>query len=464
MNVTFYTFSKKLNSTKRPSGGTGYSCTLKRGSSKMAPYIELSAADPTNYNYAYIPAYGRYYYIDNWTFQDGLWSCDMSVDVLATFKTEIGSANLYVLRASEEWDRKVVDTIYPTTLDGSGDDDYFNSGMVTQYSNGSYVLGVISKAAAHGAVAYYVLSYSDMATLRQAMMTQMTVPDWGTDWNIQYPNITGELIKSLINPFQYVASCMWIPCAVPSAGTYNVDFGFWDSGIVAGVLDANVITVSTAFQVPQLFVGRYDEYRRISPYTRYQVFIPPFGCIDLDSSVIVNDTTINCTLKIDPITGAGHLEIIGDDTKHVYAALSAQVGAQVQIAQMSSDVLGAATSLINGVTDAVTGAMTGDIAGAIKGGVNGIADSVRSAMPTVSTSGGNGGIASINQFWRFSWFTHGMVQEDKDLNGRPLCKTRTPAALGGYIVARDGSVVDCAGSKEEKTELKSFIETGFYYE
>lgn len=430
----------------------------------MAPYIELSATDPTNYNYAYIPAYGRYYYIDNWTFQEGLWSCDMSVDVLATFKTEIGSTNLYVLRASEEWDSKVVDTIYPTTLDGSGDEQLFLSGLVTQYSNGSYVLGVISKSAASGAVAYYVLSYSDMAVLRQAMMNQMTVPDWGVDWNIQYPNVTGELIKSLINPFQYVASCMWIPCAVPSAGSYNVDFGFWDSGISAGVLDTNVIRIETSFSVPQNYVGRYDEYRRLSPYSRYQVFIPPFGCIDLDSSVLVNDYFINCILRIDPITGVGYLEIVGNDTAHVYAALTAQVGAQVQIAQISSDVLGAATSLVNAGTDIASGIMTGNIPGAIKGGVNGIADSIRAAMPTVSTSGGNGGIAGVGQVWKFTHFTNSLVNEDKDLNGRPLCKTRTPAALGGYIVARDGSVIDCPGSKEEKTELKTFIEGGFYYE
>ena len=41
MNVTFFTFAKKVNSTKRPSGGSSYSVTLKEGCSILQPSIRL---------------------------------------------------------------------------------------------------------------------------------------------------------------------------------------------------------------------------------------------------------------------------------------------------------------------------------------------------------------------------------------------------------------------------------------
>ena len=55
--ATFYTFSKRINSTKQPTGGSEYSIELKAGSSAINPTIRLDvgqSGNPTGYNYCYI--------------------------------------------------------------------------------------------------------------------------------------------------------------------------------------------------------------------------------------------------------------------------------------------------------------------------------------------------------------------------------------------------------------------------
>ena len=47
-NATFYTFSKKLNSTKQPSGGSNYQIELKDSSGMLNPTIKLDVGQSGN--------------------------------------------------------------------------------------------------------------------------------------------------------------------------------------------------------------------------------------------------------------------------------------------------------------------------------------------------------------------------------------------------------------------------------
>ena len=146
MNVDFYTFSKRINSTAQPTGGASYSCVIKSPSSVTAPSISIvwgGSGNPSAYNYAYIADYGRFYWVNNWTFADRQWTADLSVDVLATYKSQIGAASKYVLRAASDYDYKVIDRLYPAKADnyyavGSG-----SWGFSTLSVGGVYIIGVI---------------------------------------------------------------------------------------------------------------------------------------------------------------------------------------------------------------------------------------------------------------------------------------------------------------------------------
>ena len=77
ITIKFYTFAKRINSTKQPTGAAALSsdCIIKRGSSIINPTIELDiglATSPAAYNYAYIADWNRYYWVQDWIFNERL--------------------------------------------------------------------------------------------------------------------------------------------------------------------------------------------------------------------------------------------------------------------------------------------------------------------------------------------------------------------------------------------------------
>lgn len=106
---------------------------LRDSSSIIAPSI-LIQSNPIGYNYAYIPEFGRYYYIKNITaFRKNAWMIDLKCDVLMSFKDEILEMSGIVSRLTNgdeyatrdiktkclETHRKIVFENTPFTSDGT---------------------------------------------------------------------------------------------------------------------------------------------------------------------------------------------------------------------------------------------------------------------------------------------------------------------------------------------------------
>jgi hypothetical protein len=65
---------------------------LREESSVITPSILISSHNLSDYNYAHIPAFGRYYYITDITsVRNGLWRVSLKCDVLMTYKSQIRS-------------------------------------------------------------------------------------------------------------------------------------------------------------------------------------------------------------------------------------------------------------------------------------------------------------------------------------------------------------------------------------
>ena len=74
---------------------------LREASSVIAPSI-LIQSNPIGYNYAYIPEFGRYYYIKNITaFRKGAYIVDLKCDVLMSFREEILNMSGVVSRLTD---------------------------------------------------------------------------------------------------------------------------------------------------------------------------------------------------------------------------------------------------------------------------------------------------------------------------------------------------------------------------
>ena len=155
ITVNFYTFSKKTNSTKQPTGTAALSasCLLKDATSIISPVFQIRTSDPTTYNYCYCRAFHRYYFISDITWNKGYWEIRCKCDVLATYKTTIGSTNGYILRAANYSDGNIIDELYPATSAVNTDIAY--SAYSAGWSN-TMSIGYTTQTAAtiHGSVTW----------------------------------------------------------------------------------------------------------------------------------------------------------------------------------------------------------------------------------------------------------------------------------------------------------------------
>ena len=457
IGVNFYTFSKKPNSTKIPTGEpVTFQCNLIEPTSFTSPEIALVVpAKPTSYNYAYIPEFSRYYHITDWAFSAGLWRASLYVDVLASYRNYIGSQKQYVLRSAARSDGNIVDTMYPTknevTIVGtygadidSGDQNPFKYSL----TDGRYVVGIINgDTDAVGCVSYYSFTNAEFRAFCAKLMGT-------TDWMYNGIQEIGlELTKVLFNPFQYVASCMWFPIVGIGGASTSVKYGWWDLNVTASKVDGNTSAGGMVFDVPEHPQKDRGNYLNGSPFTSHFLDWPCYGRIALDANIVKNVDKIVVDDYIDPISGIGTLRIKVNQTP-IYTQQT-QIGVPIQLAQMASNYFGTAKNIIS----AVGSAKRLDISGMF----NSIGNAIDSAIPKLSTMGSNGSISA----YRFSpqlvseFYT--VVDDDVEHLGKPICQDLEPSNIPGYMLCADVELeIPC--TKAELEEIVSVMESGFYYE
>ena len=90
MKLKYYSFSKRKNSTAQPTGGTEIDVVLKEPCSILNPTFK-TFTDVKLATYVYIADWGRYYFVDDITYDGPEYVMTCSVDALASHKTAIGS-------------------------------------------------------------------------------------------------------------------------------------------------------------------------------------------------------------------------------------------------------------------------------------------------------------------------------------------------------------------------------------
>jgi len=493
--VELYTFSKKLNSTARPSGsGSSYNCVLKDGCGIMSPVIKLDLGltfSPDGFNYAYIPDFGRYYFVKEWFFLDRLWYCYLEEDTLATWRDNIGGQSFYILRAAYAHDGEVTDDMYPTkskpTITRAALNDTLWYGNL---SSGYFVISVICKGAATG-VKYYVTNITGLQGLNNALMNSaswLQVPQ-----DITEGGIDENLLRTLFNPFQYISSVKWYPFkphTVAGSSSSSMNYGWWSINLSSGsveTLDTSSYAgthLSSYFAIPKHpQAALRGKYLNAAPFTRFSVQIQPFGYIVVDPAPFIDETLMLVEIDVDTTTGRGILKILAGGT--VVEMRVIDFGVEMPISQIAVDKLAQAETVITGAAAVardtlITGAqatnvsnLINPVAGALETGASAaqtaitathsIADGIRASIPQMETKGSRGSTAAFAETVLLITEHYLLVDEDLLNNGRPLCQIRTPASLQGYMLVRDGHV-DIAGNAGEIAAVKAYLEAGFYYE
>lgn len=490
INVTLYSFTKRENSTKQPTGsGTTYSCTMIDDTSLMNPVFKLSiAANPIGYNYCYVADFNRYYFIREINTYQNFWYISCECDVLASFKTEIGTGSHYVLRSASDYDGYIVDTVYPgkTNMHGirSAAVNPLSWGNDTQHS---YVLGIIGNyptaSKQVGSVVYYHLDETALEAFLDYLMHQ--VDDWSDIATAEYDPAVQE---ALLNPMQYIVSCMALPVVPPATLAINkIYFGYYEAALSTG--KANVLQVNNAYkdETTDITLPKHPlaatrgAYLNGAPFMYHTVHFGPFGDIELDPALLIDATGIKLRLRYDMLQGIGRLVInpifsTGAGNAVLYAGCT-QVGSPINLSQVLRNPLDMAMVKNQGGIDAVGGILNLATSTSLSGAVNSFTGTVSSIFgtidsatrlkyPTVSGAGSTGSFLSFidsdySLYLETSYFD--IVDENLAEIGRPLCQTKVINTLSGYILCQ---LADCqiTGTQAEAQKINHYMNTGFYYE
>ena len=439
--------------------------TLKDPTSILNPVLTISAgSDILSYNYVYIPDFERYYFIDEITsLHNDLWALTCSEDVLGTYRDQIYSMNLYVLRCSSRFD-------------GLISDDYIASGRVatlmgqvgqttsytinSNFSGGCYVVGTVGQTSggANGQ-RLYVMTPEHFRSMINGLMA---IGGDGSIWG----SLSQGVVNSIFNPMDYISSCYWLPLALGDAGDTRFYAGRWDSGVDCGVLDnISNIVVSYSAGIPKhpQIGGNYGKYLNFEPWAEYTLDLGFYQAFKLDSRLLQDETNISITLRIDPSTGMA--DVIGTTHNGVAEVfhIKCQYGVPVNISGSKNNLLSTVGEIVGLGASALTGNVGGTVSSMLNIGMSGIE---ALAGGTVSNGGGSGSLCGhMTPKGLYARFLY-QVAKAPDLDGLPLRQNVNIGSLskGSYFRTSPQELALAGALKSESDLIASYLSGGAYWE
>lgn len=479
MNVTFYNVTKRRNSTKLPSGsGASYACILKDDTTTSRPSIAVKwtgGGAPAAYNYCYIAAFGRYYWVNSWAFVDRQWIASCSVDVLATYKTAIGSSSKYILRAYSDFDAYAPDNKY-MPLEPPLVQTFAMPGFAwaTSFDYGRFVIGVIGagNTFAAGGVGYYVVDSAGLQSLITACFTQSlqiwtSTTSLGNDIGEALNRYGENLEKSLANPVQFINSICWVPFTPSTSGTDTIKLGNVDTGVSGGKLSDPIHTDTFTASCNQWNSGIYA-WPNLEPFCRFVLHCPPFPDMDIPAELLLPNPlslsgtgSISGSIYTDVTNGLAILNV--DKGGGTIMSSSAQLGVKIELAGSSVDYAGQIKAAAATVGSGISAFF--NPSGAIAGVTSGIVGFAEASQPKAKSGGYSGGMGAIKaaQYRGLVQYLYPIPELAEAEVGIPLLKTKTISSLSGYVLCADGEI-SCNATEEEHMELEAFMTGGFFYE
>ena len=412
MTAIFYNYAgehEEVNKTL----GTGTSVNNVRllpGQDVTTPSIECDFSSRPTYNYVYISALGRYYFIDRWTYGGGqIWTMTLTVDTLYTFSSLLdyahGTVDYSALGSTTIIDRRMTFTDCPTVVRNSG-----------AYSNTYY---------------YSVKNWSGDLQPHVAIMTKFG-----------YATLIAE-INNLANGPRALA---W-SCIIDVAIAYNIDFQaaatstttitLWQTSF----LEANQAVINLTITGGYYDIADGDDVSTVIKYKDYNVttlgmstssgdfwdinakwtvLIPETGAISFSPSdfglTTVTSTVIRvyfepyeCAYVITPVintiayttamitTPCNTRTILPIDSR--YDNLQGQ--AMATALSVGGTVISSVASIAGGIATqnpALIGVGASQAAGAVSQTVNGVND-YRAAKAAAAVSGSTIGAAGGSPSW-----------------------------------------------------------------
>ena len=161
-------------------------------------------------------------------------------------------------------------------------------------------------------------------------------------------------------------------------------------------------------------------------------------------------------INMDVTTGEANVLFMDYDRVNVIMfQTTMMLAVPISIANGVSDVMGAATSLLQGAASIASGNITGLVSGVVQ--------PVEALMPRINTLNRNGNMSVMTYNPTLQAEFHTIADEDLADVGRPLCQNRQLSTLPGFLVCEHAHL---AGPwlKSELEEAERLLEGGVYNE
>jgi hypothetical protein len=451
MNITVYkNYSKKTNSTARPSTGTTKDVKLKEPTDILNPVFIMGIDTEITEVYAF----GMYYFKSNIVFlTNDLMELHCAVDPLATAKDIITAYTAFVERAASSYDNMIPDNAL------SNKPHIVNRGMtqinITEFnSTGCYIVRTVaSDSDSSTGVNTYAVPQASMASL-----INYVFDDSNYSW---FSDASNEFIKAVFNPFDYIIDVKWVPFAATTYANNTaigpIKLGWWTTTANGYLVKQNEITVQYQVTRPTSY---YNDFRQAdSRYTQVELYIPCVGIVQIDPAEFTNGAPY-LAYYIDTSSGEGmaYLRMVGGSTIKMLGQWKATTSAPIQLAQSSTDLKRIAGDIGSGVGNFFAGNYAGTASALVD-----VASVF--ASPDKDYVGSNGTKADIKAYTDIYCMvtSYETAQFPLAVAGRPLMQNVQLGTLSGFVKCGNASL-DMPYPSGVREEVNRLLNSGFYLE
>lgn len=477
LTAKFYTFSKRKNSTKQPSGAsTDYNVSLKGGTSLLSPTLFLDIPNRPNFNYLQFE--DRYYYVtDIVNTRNNLWEISCVIDVLATHKSEIGATPAFIMYATGGRS-DIPDQRIPVEKD------------VVVHTSNKPIPGITISPIGAGSVVLSVTgkgSFGDFFLDNRADLPELL--DGVDDW-IQSQGWSG--IDDIINQWCYggsaancIKNCIGLPFSLndttfsgnvgPSQSLILGEYPCAKAGgtpITAKRIVNPVYSLTQTINIP----WEYSDWRRKSPYTSIFIYLPFIGLISLSSDEIIGEDALDVKYSFNLTSGDISVEVSTTTLAKVLVTASTNIAMSMTFGSANVSGAKASQAIATGIGGlafaAATAASGGSLivaGGALFGGTFSATAGLIGAYGG-DTHGGGGltGGASCGLTDRIMVYTVSKILTDTQANlnpimGKPVMGKHTINTYSGFVQT-DGMCVIGAMTETEYEQINKACNKGIYYE
>lgn len=383
VTVEFYVFTKERNNAKHPKLPIKtLECELKAPTSILSPVLILDNTEMLNpffWNYARILQFGRYYYIEDWTFDGNKLVCKLSVDVLATYRQQILTSTQNVARHGNKTNDDVVDTQIKPFGAPNFQTQIMNSLLHKDYDNGFYVVDIINGDKNHvGATTSYMFNADGFHNLLSKVFN---VGSYNTNLSVD-----SATLAAVYNPLQYITRCMYIPI---NGGLFQGEeitelWVGWHK--YTGIYNCFRLKMSyetmnhpVTFAVPKHpKTYMYTKTINLDPISHYELDIQPFGLFVLDSSKLIDATQIKVQMSIDVFTGNALLQVFAinqvegqDNLLHILVETECRIAIDIAIAQIGKNEYAIKTAVAQANANVINAKYEFNLLASLQGAIEG---------------------------------------------------------------------------------------------